>query len=80
MALTELDHDNRTGLALAVHASDPPRYYILDRRRRDLLTIGDLELANRRFAARVAIRKEEMAALPRLPLFSNSLGGAAVSG
>jgi hypothetical protein len=54
MKLTEIDQDIRTGRSLAVDNSDPARYYLLERRRRDLLAIGDAELARRRFAARIA--------------------------
>jgi hypothetical protein len=39
---------------LVVDGSDPSRYYLLERRRRELLAIGDLELARRRFAWRVS--------------------------
>jgi hypothetical protein len=71
MATTELDRDLRTGLSLVVDTSDPLRYYALDRRRRDLLTIGNAELARSRFAARVAIRTEELAvARARVGTFS----------
>ena len=53
MKLTELDFDLSSGRTLAVDDSDPARYYLLERRRRDLLAIGDAELAQRRFAVRV---------------------------
>ena len=53
MKLTELDLDLSSGRTLAVDDSDPARYYLLERRRRDLLAIGDAELARKRFAVRV---------------------------
>jgi hypothetical protein len=58
MMFTELDRDERSGLALAVDDSTPVRYYLIDRRRRDLLSIGDLALARSRFAARVEMAPE----------------------
>jgi hypothetical protein len=78
MSLTELDRDNATGLALAVDTSDPQRYYLVDRRRRDLLTIGDLPLARARFLARVKVHQEEQrAAAAARPLFARGFAAAA---
>lgn len=62
MKLTEIDQDVVSGHSLAVDDSDPARYYLLERRRRDLLAIGDVKLARQRFVARV----ERTAAIARV--------------
>jgi hypothetical protein len=54
MEFIEIGKDVRTGLALVCDERDPPRYYLQDRRRRDLLAIGDRELALKRFAVRLS--------------------------
>jgi len=62
MKLTEIDADHWSGRTLAVDGNDPARYYLVERRRRELLAIGDLELARRRFALRVGRDQERVVA------------------
>ncbi len=52
MPFIEIDRDESTGLTLLSDASDPPRYYLQERRRHrsTLLAIGDMKTALKRFA------------------------------
>ena len=49
MILHTIDIDFVSGLSLVRDASDPPRYYVQQRNRRDLIAIGDERLARSRF-------------------------------
>jgi hypothetical protein len=51
MKFRELDRDAFTGLTLIMDESDPPRYYVKNRHRRELVAIGDARSARLRFAA-----------------------------
>jgi hypothetical protein len=52
MEFVEIDRDHLNGFSLLKDASDPPRYYLQAGRRRDLIAIGDRDLALKRFAFR----------------------------
>jgi len=69
MDFTEIQSDIRTGLALVCDERDPPRYYLQERRRRDLLAIGDKALALKRFAVRIGRQTAStmLAAVKRAP-------------
>jgi len=57
--LNELERDDRSGLALVVDDSNPPRYFLVSRcSSHDLLSVGDLALAKGRFAGSVAMAPE----------------------
>lgn len=51
MSLVTIEQDLVSGLSLLKDASDPPRFYVQRRRRRELIAIGDESLARSRFAA-----------------------------
>lgn len=51
--MRELRRDEDTGLALVVDHRDPPHYYVSEKKRVDLLCIGDAKAAALAFDDRV---------------------------
>jgi len=56
-----LEHDFRSGLALLRDTSDPPRYYVKQGHRLELIAIGNERAARSRFAVRCSRRRRELA-------------------
>jgi hypothetical protein len=50
MRFFEINQDAATGLSLVGDHSEPTRYYLLEARRRHLLSIGERDTALQRFA------------------------------
>ena len=50
MKLEAIDRDLVSGILLMKDDSDPPRYYVQWKQRRELIAIGDVGLARQRFS------------------------------
>lgn len=64
MRYSTLEQDFRSGLALLRDASDPPRYYIRQGRRLELIAIGNEASARSRYALRCCRTRRAQAASP----------------
>ena len=80
MRYSTLDQDWRSGLVLLRDSGDPPRYYIRQGRRLELIAIGNEGAARSRFAVRCSRARRWRAALgqPRaagMELYRQKAGG-----
>jgi len=68
MRYSVVEHDFRSGLVLLRDGGDPPRYYIRQARRLELIAIGNESAARSRFAVRCSrARRIGAAAAPPPP-------------